>query len=269
MKYTILINQKAAIDAGLSLDLVDLCVFSFISDFIASGHAKKKISNEEVYYLISWKLISKQLPILGLGTRQSVYNRIKKLCDQGVLYPHEDNQVLGQSWFMQGENMYKLLFAEPVNDDIQGCKQEPSPPVNNGIHNNTIIDNTISNKNTGPGSPAAYPFLEKKEITIQQRKITFLKLVIDYAVENPSKYPKLFYVEFAKYWVESSMHKKKLKLRFECQEFFDIGRRLSTWSQKVNDVTLHGYWDNETKVDTLNALFKKQILNINDTTKGQ
>lgn len=125
-----------------------------------------------------------------------------------------------------------------------------------------LLINTEDSK--GPVAPAASVPSEKKEVTMTQRKINFLKLAIDYATANPSKYPKLMYVEFAKYWVEQSTQKKKVILRFEEQRFFDIGRRLSTWHGKVNDVTLHGYWDNETKVDTLNALFKKQILNIND-----
>lgn len=36
MKYSININQKAAIDLGLKLDIVDLAIFDYIKDFSAS-----------------------------------------------------------------------------------------------------------------------------------------------------------------------------------------------------------------------------------------
>lgn len=34
MKYTILINQFAAVNSGLDLDLIDLCIFDFIKDIL-------------------------------------------------------------------------------------------------------------------------------------------------------------------------------------------------------------------------------------------
>lgn len=214
-------------------------------------------------YLISkpttWNVNVSHLYGVCKEGKDAIYATINELIEAGYIVRHRLKNEQGKHI---GVDYY--VYEQP---------QREIPDVDNPNGEKPDISNTETSINKedskGPVAPAASSSSEKKEVTMTQRKINFLKLVIDYATTNPSKYPKLMYVEFAKYWVESSTQKKKVILRFEEQRFFDIGRRLSTWMQKVNEVTLHGYWDSETKVDTLNALFKKQILNINDTKEGQ
>lgn len=60
--------------------------------------------------------------------------------------------------------------------------------------------------------------------TIQQRKDDFYKTLVPYV----EKYGKEMVREFFEYWVEISKNGKKL--RFESEKFFEVSRRLSTWS---------------------------------------
>lgn len=212
-------------------------------------------------YLLSkpddWEVNVKHLATTCKEGRDAIYKVIDELLEEGYM---TREQLKDKGRFLGYDYTVLERAVKPEPD-----KTLPEKPdtVDSTLLNTEVLNTEVVN------TPGAKSSSEKKEVTMTQRKINFLKLVIDYATDNPSKHPKLMYVEFAKYWVESSMHKKKVILRFEAQDFFDIGRRLSTWLQKVNDVTLHGYWDSEAKVETLNALFKKQILNINDTKEGQ
>lgn len=260
MKYNILINQKACIDAGFNLDIVDLAIFELLKDFALTEKCKKLNTPERQYFLFNWKLVNTQLPILGLNSRQSVFKRFEKLKECELIIPHPDNQNLSQSWYSFGKNYEVMLFRGTVNESLQGATLVDTPdneslrqPVNNGLHNNSHSNNRI--KDNVPASPVNI------EEQLRNKKILFLKKVIDWIGVNPNKYPKLMYVDFARHWVESTMMKKKVILRFEEQRFFEIGKRLSTWFQKSKDEILRDYWEKEDKVGTVNDLFKKQILN--------
>ena len=252
MKYNILINQKAVIDAGFNLDIVDLAIFELLKDFSLSPQCKKLIEAETVFYLFNWKLINSQLPILGLNSRQSVFKRFEKLRACDIIIPNSKNAVLGKSWYCFGNNYPKLLFEKPSTlVDLPGNESLPQPD-NNGLHNNNPSNNIIKDK-------------EQPEQIIYKKKVAFLKLVIDWVLINQNKYPKLMYVAFSKHWVEKSK-KSETKIRYDDEQFFEIGKRLSFWFSRVGQRELQEYWDNENKVGTINELFKKQILNINGTT---
>jgi hypothetical protein len=252
MKFNILINQKAVIDAGFDLDIVDLAIFELLKDFSLTNQCKKMTEGDTVYFLFNWKLVNNQLPIIGLNSRQAVFKRMEKLKACDIINPHKSNASLGKSWYCFGPNYHKLIFAKASTTVDGGVNESLQGSVNNGLHNNVPnSNNEIKDK-------------EQPEQIIRKKKIDFLKLVIDWVTVHPSKYPKLMYVDFSKYWLECTM-KNKTKLRYEEQKFFDIGRRLGTWFQKAADTQLVKYWDNEDKIETLNDLFKKQILN-NDPT---
>lgn len=259
MKFTILINQKAAIESELDLDIIDLSIFDFIKDFTHSGNCKSKLLNNKIYYLLSWKLISSQLPILFLRTRQSVYSRMKKLCDRKILESCPDNQTDGEAWYCFSTNYDYFVFKTddkkkpldncypPVNETLQGCNSELSPPVNETLQNNTISNNTISNK---VGQLPPNPI----EI-VRNNKIEFCKAILAFDKKYPNKYPKLMYLAFAKYWTETG-GVRKIKMRFEDQKFFEISRRLATWFSKAKDPEITSFWEKEQKIQPLNELLK-------------
>lgn len=173
MKWSFSINQRAIIENNLTIDIVEAAVFDLIKDFSHSEKCRKTIENGKVYFWISWKLIDEQAPILGLKTRQSVYNRIGSLVENGLLERHPQNQILSQSWFCFGVNYNKLISYTPVNISLQGvnetlqpCKDLVTPPVNISLHNTTIsnkeINNTVIQQNEILHTPQEI-ITEKKE----------------------------------------------------------------------------------------------------------
>lgn len=253
MKYNISINQKAVIDSGLSLDLIDLAIFDCLKDFSLVPSCKTLSIGGITYYLFNWKLIQQQLPILGLNTRQSVFKRFTNLKEAGVIVANPDNATLGQAWYRFGSNYQKLLFnpdnngLHPVNESQGGDNQSLPQPDNNGLHNNSHSNNSIR---------------DKEAPSLRDKKIVFMKLVIDWGIEHPNKYPKLLYKQFVIYWTEQNLGGKKLKLRYEEQKFFDVGRRLATWFSKSQDTDITKMWEEEKKLPSVNEIFK-EILGIN------
>ncbi len=78
---------------------------------------------------------------------------------------------------------------------------------------------------------------------IPTRKQQFYSLVKQYQCTTANKYPAALYKKFTSYWVEVSPDGKKL--RFESQSFFDIGRRLATFWEKVPKVEKDEMWNME------------------------
>ncbi|MDD1607534.1 MAG: hypothetical protein LUQ18_03360, partial [Methylococcaceae bacterium] len=77
MKYTILINQAAVVEAGLhkSTDLVDWAILEYIHSWQTNPEATR--INDFVW--INYKHFIEEMPLVGLNTKSGVSNRLKKL----------------------------------------------------------------------------------------------------------------------------------------------------------------------------------------------
>lgn len=155
MKYGFYINQLAVIENGLKLDIVDLAIFDCIKDFTASLNCKKLIEGERIYYWLKWSWLSKECPILGLNTRQSVTARYNKLIDAKMLMAHPDNQKLQQAFYCFGENCNLLLSVNKslhgVNKNVHGVNESLQVRVNESLHTlatDVYTDNNTNNKET-------------------------------------------------------------------------------------------------------------------------
>ena len=96
MKYTILINQYAAVNSGLDLDLIDLAIFDFIKDFANCASCVKMHTPEGIYFWISHKLILEAMPLLNIKTSQGMIKRIDNLIKavRKMLLQEEQNTTL-------------------------------------------------------------------------------------------------------------------------------------------------------------------------------
>ena len=108
MKYTILINQKTVIEAGLDLDLSDMAIFDYIKDFVHSERCSKIETPEGLFFWISHQKVISDMPMIGVKTRQGIIKRIDNLIREGVLVKHPDCQKYGKSLYRFGQN-YDLL----------------------------------------------------------------------------------------------------------------------------------------------------------------
>ncbi len=111
MKFSISINQKAAVDSGLSLDIVDLAIFDFIKDFILTGACRKVRDEHGEWFWISNKIIIEQMPVLGISTQEGMRKHINRLCDEGVLVRHPDCISARKSLYKLGDKFEGLLFT--------------------------------------------------------------------------------------------------------------------------------------------------------------
>ena len=156
MKFSININQKAAVDSGLSLDIVDLAIFDFVKDFVLTRACRKVIDKYGEWYWISQKIIIEQMPVLGITTEKGMRKHINKLCNEGILERHPDCVSAKKSLYKLGEKFEELLFS---GNDCSGSPGTNVPSNReqmfrvtgndcsgyNNIEDNNIKDNYIEN----------------------------------------------------------------------------------------------------------------------------
>lgn len=157
MKYTITINQYAAVKNNLDLDLIDLAIFDFIKDFANSANCVKINTPEGVFFWISHKLIMDSMPLLGIKSNQGIKRRVDNLINAGLLKKHPDCEKYRQTLYTFGENFDKLLFSdessEPATEftnpqrKLGGTSNESCGYYNNNINNNIINNNIESTQN--------------------------------------------------------------------------------------------------------------------------
>ena len=159
MKYTILINQFAAVNSGLDLDLIDLSIFDFIKDFANSDGCIKMQTPEGIYFWISHKLIIDTMPLLKIKTPQGIIKRIENLINAKLLNKHPNCEIYSKTLYSFGSNYDLLTFNKieidsdkkelhPLNESLAPPQQKFSPPLNESLGNNIINNNTINNKNS-------------------------------------------------------------------------------------------------------------------------
>ena len=172
MQYSININQRAVIENGLDLDLLDMAVFDFIVKFSHSENCIKISAGGAVYYMISHALIIEQLPMLRIKTSNGILNRINHLIDAGLLERHPNFASLKKPFYKFGRNYDKMFFATP-NEISQPPKDFGSNPQkilgvtpneNWGYQNNNITDNNITdNGDNAPAQGSLFPAPTKNE----------------------------------------------------------------------------------------------------------
>lgn len=155
-RYNWIVDQRAILESGLDIDIIDYSILRVLADFASSGNCKTMQMDGCVWYYFNWKIIPQQMPILGIKSRRGVLKRYDKLKVHKLLESHEANQRNNDSWFKFGINYDKLLYKTPVNESTHPVNESSHvpvnncshPPVNESTHNKTTnINNTINNIN--------------------------------------------------------------------------------------------------------------------------
>ena len=155
MQYTITINQKAVIELGLNLDVLDMAIFDFIVHFAHWDKCQRLQTNSGVYFALQHKTIISQMPILGINTAAGILRRINKLIEAELLERHPDCEMMKMTFYKFGRNYDKVFFATP-NENLQPpMKISVTPNESLGItpnenlgynHNNKGHNNSNHNK---------------------------------------------------------------------------------------------------------------------------
>ena len=112
MKYSLTLNQKAVYDCGMEkdIDFSDLAILTVIKHISSISNVQVISEGEKLYYWISYTHIASELPLLGLK-KDSVYRRVKKYVDLGLIIPHKSNQNNHKSYYSFTE-FFDLLFTD-------------------------------------------------------------------------------------------------------------------------------------------------------------
>lgn len=160
MKYSININQKAVKDNNLDLDIIDCAILDFLIGFSVSNKVVKIIYENETYCWFSHSNIQEQLPILDLK-KDTVYRRLKSLCEKGFIRQNPNNQELGRSYYNITELALLLVFSDEraTSDKNPKVSDENPKPSDKNPNDKYIIkeynetNNTSSKKEEGIARP--------------------------------------------------------------------------------------------------------------------
>lgn len=187
MKYTILINQYAAVNSGLDLDLIDLAIFDFIKDFANCSNCVKMHTPEGIYFWISHKLILDAMPLLNIKTNQGLIKRIDNLIRAGILQKHPNCELYNKTLYCFGENYELLTFTEKGTYLLTGVdtpKQKFTPPLNKSLevplneslgYNNNNTDKTNKDKDNPDNDVIGNLFPEEPKVEEPKEKKTLFR----------------------------------------------------------------------------------------------
>ena len=152
MKYTILINQYAAVKNGFDLDIIDLAIFDFIKDFANSPNCMKIQTPEGLFFWVSHKLVMNALPLLNIKTSQGLSRRIENLINAGVLKKHPNCDKYSKTLYSFGEKYELLTFEQTLGSETEFST--PNQKFKGGTNeslgvaqNESLGDNNINNNN--------------------------------------------------------------------------------------------------------------------------
>lgn len=174
MKYTILINQYAAVNSGLDLDLIDLAIFDFIKDFANCINCVKMHTPEGIYFWISHKLILDAMPLLNIKTNQGLIKRIDNLIRAEILQKHPNCELYNKTLYCFGGNYELLTFtdkATTILTEVYTPKQKFIPPLNESLgYNNNNIDNTNNDNKDNPANDVVGDLFPNEQLEVQNDK---------------------------------------------------------------------------------------------------
>jgi uncharacterized phage protein (TIGR02220 family) len=145
MKWNININQKAVIDMGVDIDIIDAAIIDQCMSFSHSKDCGRMFLDGETFYWLGYENIAEQLPLLKLK-KDSVYRRLKKMADLGLLIPHPNNQAIGKPFYAFTEKCVKCTYgykSEGTDQNPKGYGSKSELGTDENPDNNNIRDNNI------------------------------------------------------------------------------------------------------------------------------
>ena len=109
MKYNICgFSQEKLVELGL--DYADALILQEVKDFYATGRMVTQSIDGKDYFWVKYKMLIESLPVLGIKTRDSIYRRMMKMVDCGVLEHKTVKRNGTYSFFCFGKVMPELLW---------------------------------------------------------------------------------------------------------------------------------------------------------------
>jgi hypothetical protein len=165
MIYTALINQKAAIDSGLKLDLESMFVFSCMLQMTnAPSFQKRAVKHEgNVYFEFKYSMLAEQMPLLftrnastsELAVKRVLRGLIAKIVENGLMKSHPDNVKLSKNYMCFTDLVNQFIYnkdKQEVKTPYQNCNAAPYQKRNGDRTESVTVDRTESVTVTVPVS---------------------------------------------------------------------------------------------------------------------
>lgn len=199
MRYTTIIHE---VRVELGITMMDYCVADCIYHY--ANNPKNPVPG--------WCFASKQHIADELGFTKSWVVKTIDFLEQKGLVERSDNGRLVKTT----ERWYKLaIFSEKR----VGVQNTPVVPIGTDV---VPIGTEIGVQNT----PRTYNKSYIKSIGIEERKQKLIELIEPFK----PKYEAKMLNEFYAYWTELNI--EKTEMRFESEDYFEVGKRLSTWKKR-------------------------------------
>ena len=152
MYYMITTNQIAIVNfnksSPLKLDWADGYIIEYLQKQTTSNFAKKNfvIKDNEIYFLLCYDNIIKQLPLLNIETKDAIGRRIKKLKTLEIINHYVDKKNHNKVYF-NTTDLFETFFSydqtvyKPNPHGLQTESLSVHKP--NHIYDNNIKDNNI------------------------------------------------------------------------------------------------------------------------------
>lgn len=175
MKYQLSINQRAIIESGLDIDLIDAVIIDCMAGMFARTSLKKMIDNGKCYTWIAMSTVERELPIIRLKKR-AIVSRITALADIGIIERHQDNQSNSMSFFCAGVNWDSLFVKQQDAQSLRlattecsnmhsPMQQDAQPPMQqDAYYPNTNTNQNTNNQKEEDSNFSNLPSFENKNI---------------------------------------------------------------------------------------------------------
>lgn len=153
MKYTITVNQYAAVENNLGLDFIDLIVFEVMKSYSLCDTCKKVQTDEGVFFWMSHEKIREELPLLGIQSDRGIRKRIDNIVSSGLLERSKESENFGKSLYRIGQSFEKYEFHTPVqnavprNESSTPGTKVPPPRNESSTNNNTNYNKSLDDNN--------------------------------------------------------------------------------------------------------------------------
>lgn len=169
-KYWININQQAALELGLNVDIIDLAIFDFIKDFANSKKCVRTQTDEGVFFWVSHKTIIEQLPLLSITTPRGIAKRVENLINAGLLKKYSKCDELNRTLYTFGEKYDEYHFVHTPEQKFQGggTKVQGIIDITDNSNNSPITDSTTMNS-----SPINSPIITETPLSPKRKSEVF------------------------------------------------------------------------------------------------
>jgi hypothetical protein len=229
-KYSININQNAAIKLGLDVDIIDLAIFDYIKDFANSKKCETIVTENGVYFWVSHKNIIDNMPLLNITTTRGIAKRVDKLINAGLLIKYSRCDQVSRTYYTFGEKYDEYLFVRTPEQKFEGGRINIQGNIN-------IIENKESTH-----------FVRTEEKTDTSNfDLTFIR------------------PDYANCVLEWLTHKKKIKKGYKTEAgirkmynaLFQMSHGDSSVAQMIIDQSIANNWDGLFPLKTVTATMSK------------